>query len=448
MKIITLLLTIFCYACTSFSQNDNYKKSIDSLLYYLESENAFSGKVTIQKFDKIIYTGNFNKLSNGTERYKIGSVTKVFTAILIQQLIDEGQLALGTPLDKYFPTIQYAEQITISNLLSHTSGIFSVTDWDDYYSTRTQYFSRQDIINLVNQHKPEFKPSADCSYSNTNYILLGYIVEEITKKSYTQNIKDRIADKMGLSDTYCETSGGVFPAREQSYKYNGENWIKDIDSDPSLPFAAGGMVSTSEDLCEMMYHLSYRNAVSDTSLLVMKKIRGKNIGHGLFKAPFYEKEGWGHTGRIDEFCSFALHIPQDSILFAITANGMNMKLNDLIIGILSEYYGKNYNHPAFPKSNVEKPHTEIFTGDYKAKLIGLITVARFNISEAGQNYLFLSETKNTKESEKGLLHRRGAFEFYSPDSGGLLLFKTNKKGKVKRIDLKQGKMTIKCKKIS
>jgi len=447
MKIITLLLAIFCIVGCGYAQNNNYKISIDSLLNYLESENAFYGKVTIQKFDKIIYTGNFNKLSNGTARYKIGSVTKVFTAIVIQQLIDEGQLSLSTTLNNYFPTIKYAEQITISNLLSHTSGIYSVTDWDDYYSTRTHYFSRQAIINLVIQHKPKFKPGTDCSYSNTNYILLGFIIEEITNKSYAQNIKDRIADKMGLSDTYCETSGATFPAREQSYKYNGENWIKDTDSDPSLPFAAGAMVSTTEDLCQMMYHLAYRNAVSDSSLKVMKNIRGKNIGHGLFKAPFYEKAGWGHTGRIDEFGSFVLHIPEDSILFAITANGMNMKLNDLIIGVLSEYYGKKYVYPTFPKSTVDNPHTEIFTGDYKAKLFGLITVARFNISQAGHNYLFLSETKNNKESEMGLLQRRGVYEFYSPDSGGELIFKTNKKGKVTGIDLKQGKMTIKCKKI-
>ena len=448
MRQIILVIAVFCSVCDVYSQNSNYKISIDSVLNYLNSENAFSGRVTIQKYDKVIYVGNYNMLTNNTDRYKIGSVTKVFTAIIIHQLIDEGRLNLKNTLDTYFPTIKYAEQITISNLLSHTSGIYSVTDWDDYYTTRTQYFSRQDIVNLLYQHNPEFKPNKDCSYSNTNYILLGFIIEDITGKPFAQNIKERISNKMNLPNTYCETSGTTFPLREQSYKFNGETWIKDTDSDPSLPFAAGAMVSTSEDLCRMMYYLAYKNLITDSSLAMMKNIRGKNIGHGLFKAPFYEKAGWGHTGRIDEFRSFVLYIPEDSLLLSITSNGLSIKLNEVIIGILSNYYGRKYSYPTFTKSKVETPSTEIFTGTYKAKLAGLITVARFQISLAGHNYLFLSEAKNNKEAEKGLLERRGEFVFYSADSGGKMIFKTNKKGKVTGIDMEQGKMTIKCKKIN
>jgi D-alanyl-D-alanine carboxypeptidase len=448
MSKLILSIAIICSFLNGYSQNNNYKSGIDSLLNYLESENYFLGMVTIQKYDKVIYTGNFNLKSNGSNRYKIGSVTKVFTAIITHQLIDEGKLNLSTTLDKYFPTIKYAELITISNLLSHTSGIFNVTDWDDYYSKRTQYFSRQDIVNLVSEHKCEFKPNTDCSYSNTNYILLGYIIEDITGKSYSDNVKERISDKIGLSNTYCETSGSKFPLREQSYKYNGETWIQDTDSDPSLPFAAGSIVSTTEDLCKMMYYLAYKNVLSDSSLAVMKKIRGKNIGHGLFKVPFYEKEGWGHTGRIDEFRSLVLHIPKDSLFLSITSNGLNLKLNEVIIGILSTYYGRKYSYPTFTNSKVEIPSTNIFIGTYKAKLAGLITVARFQITQAGRNYLFLSEANNNKEVEKGLLVRQGELVFYSPDSGGLLTFKMNKKGKITGIKMKQGKFTISCKKIN
>lgn len=104
IKKIFLAIAVFCSVCDGHSQNKDFKTSIDSLLTYLKSENAFSGDVTLQKYNQVIYSGNFNKFSNGTERYKVGSVTKVFTAIITYQLIEEGKLSLETTLDKFFPT--------------------------------------------------------------------------------------------------------------------------------------------------------------------------------------------------------------------------------------------------------------------------------------------------------------------------------------------------------
>jgi len=162
MKRLLFLTAILLFSIAGFTQNSNYKTSIDSLLNFLKTENLFSGRVSIQKTDKIIYTGNFDKFHNNIVKYKIGSVTKVFTALLVYQLIDEGKLQLNSTLDKYFPTIKNANTITIENLLSHTSGIYSVTDWDGYYGARKQQLTRQDIADLVNKNKPAFKPNADC----------------------------------------------------------------------------------------------------------------------------------------------------------------------------------------------------------------------------------------------------------------------------------------------
>lgn len=443
---LSLLFFIFSFT-TIRAQNPHFKASIDSFLTYLHQQNAFSGRITLQKFDKEIYSGDYSLFSTNTKAYKIGSVTKVFTAIIIYQLIEENKLSAETKLSKFFPGIPNAEQISIANLLSHTSGIYNVTSAEAYYSTRNKAFSRNDVLALVNSHSPAFKPNADQSYSNTNYILLGYIIEDVTGKPYEKNVEERFQQKMKLGGTYCETSGKNYPPRESSYLFNGEEWKEDVDSDPSLPFAAGAMVSSSEDLCSMMFQLAYKNCLSDSSFSMMKRLKGKRMGHGLFKAPFFDKTGWGHNGRIDEFRSFVLYFPEDSLILGLTANAMRVDLNEVVLGVLSCYYGKRTPYPVIPKAVSVNPPTRVFTGVYKAKVFRFITVARLQISEAGKDHLYMSQALGKHESEKGLLVRKSEYVFYSEQAGGDLKFKLNRKGKVKGFIIQQGKLKIRCKKM-
>jgi D-alanyl-D-alanine carboxypeptidase len=423
------------------------KQKLDSILDYYSSENLFSGMVLIQKYDHVLYIGNYNWFSDDNIQYKIGSVTKVFTAIIIYQLIEEGKLALTTTLDRFFPDVKHSSGITIDNMLSHTSGIYSVTDWEGYYASRSRNFNRQDVLNLIYSYKPSFKPGKDCSYSNSNYILLGYVIEDITGKSYAQNVEERISGKLGMKSTYCETSTHRQPPGVHSYKFNGESWIQDVDSDPGFPGAAGAIISTTEDLGKMMYGLFNQELISDSSLAVMKKLVSRSVGHGLFKAPFYNRTGWGHTGRIDEYRSFAGYFPGDSLILTVTSNGMNTNLNDLIIAVLSAYYGHSYKYPEPFGKTVETPSLNLFTGLYKARLFGFIPVGKLEITLAGRNFLFMNEYHQGQESEKALLERKDEYVFYSRDARNSLTFITNSQGKIKGIIMKQGPVKIKCRKL-
>lgn len=447
MKQLLSFIIVVCISISLVAQSTGTNAQIDSLLNYLRKNNAFSGAVTIQKGNTVMYAGDFNKFTNGTAKYRVGSVSKMYTALIIYQLFDEKKLNLNNSIETYFPQIKYAGQITIANLLSHTSGIFNITEMKNYYSTRSNRFSRAKVLSIINENKPAFKPNSDCYYSNTNYILLGYIIEDITGKTYAQNLQERISIPFNLKNTFSEDSFSNRQLREQSYKFNGETWKRDTDSDPSMPFAAGAVVSTATEMCEMINHLFNKEIISDSSLSVMKKLKNKNTGHGIFKAPFYEKEGWGHTGRIDEFRAYAGYFPGDSVSIAITTNGLNMKLNDIIKGVLSIYYGRNYSFPEFFYSNIEQPPAEHFVGNYEAKALGLITLGKFRIIPAGKNYLFMTESRDSTESETQLLERRDAFTFYARDIAGELQFWENGSGKVAGIKMKQGKTTIKCRRV-
>ena len=450
MRKIYLLLILNIFGFVS-AQNSDYKKSIDSLLTHFQANNAFSGSVMLQKDGETVYKGEFNKFANGSEKYRIGSITKIFTAIITFQLIEEGKLSLDTKLNEYFPDIKNSELITIGNMMNHTSGIYNYLEWEDYYNQKNKTYTRADLLKIIQQGKPDFKPEKDCSYSNSNYTLLGFIIEDITKKNYAENVKIRIIDKIGLQNTYCETSQSEYSKRNNSYKFDGENWSKESDTHPSFTFSAGNMVSTTEDLSKMLSELFKGNLVSKKSLEQMEKTNSKAFGYGFQKTPFYGKTGFGHTGRIDEFRSCAAYLTEDNFSIVILTNGTNVKLNEMVVAVASKYYQKKYKAPDFTTyQSKTAPPLEIYNGIYKAKLAGLITLGQFEITQAGKNHLFIgmyNDGEKEKENRKALLKRRGENDFYSFETGAELQFLLDNKGKVTGIKLTQGKQSINCKKV-
>lgn len=427
------------------SQNTDHKASIDSLLSYLQEKNAFSGMVLLQKDGETVYSGNFNKFPGSSDKYRMGSVTKIFTAIMIFQLAEEGKISLGSKLDLFFPDIKNAGNITIGNMLNHTSGIYDYLQWEDYYSKKKQALSKDGLLKLISLGKPDFKPGEDSSYSNSNYILLGYIIESITGKSFEENIKQRIILRLDLKNTYYETSENQYSQRNASYLYDGEQWLKENDTHPSLTLSAGAVVSTTEDMARLMHALFTGKLVSRDALAQMEKGNAKALGYGLQLTPFYKKMGYGHTGRVDEFRTFAGYFPEDRLSVAILSNGSTMKLNTIAIGVLSAYHHKKYTYPEFPLYESKmSPAVDKFAGVYHAKLAGVITVARFQVSKAGKNHLFLSMYHNGKEGEKRLLVRKNESTFYSSENEAEFNFTLNKKGEVKGAKLIQGRQSISC----
>lgn len=310
IKQLLLLLSFSAFSQIIYAQSSDYKNSIDSVMSYFSKENSFLSNIEMKKGNDIIYSYSSNSFEPKDGQYRIGSITKTFTSIIIFQLIEEQKLTLETTLSKFYPKIKNAENITIENLLSHTTGIYNITSWENYYSTRNQNFSKEQVLNIIYNGQPDFKPSKDCSYSNSNYILLGYIIEDITSKNFALNVKERITNKIDLQQTFVAENESYIK-NEKSYLYNGKTWVEDISSHPSLPSSAGAIVSTVSDLNKLLYNLFNGNLVSEKSLSIMQSLKSKSIGHGLFKLPFYDKIGWGHTGSIDEFKSATAYFPAD-----------------------------------------------------------------------------------------------------------------------------------------
>lgn len=381
MKKSLILLLITVFTATSVAQQFD-KEKLDRYFQTLEKNDKFMGSVAISENGKIIYT-NFLGYSdvetktkpNETTKYRIGSISKSFTSALILKAMEENKLSLDTKISKYFPNIKNADQITISNLLNHRSGIHNFTDNQDYLSWNTQKKSEADLIKLIQDGGSDFDPNTKADYSNSNYVLLSFILEKVYKKPYGEILTDKIIKPLGLKNTFC--GGKINVKNNEANSYHFENgWIKETETDMSIPLGAGAIVSTPSDLLQFADALFRGKIISENSLKLMQIIK-ENYGYGLFQMPFGDKKAFGHTGGIDGFRSNYGYFPVEKVGFALTSNGSNFKNNDIAIALLSAAFNQAYDIPTFNMIDLKTEELDQYLGTYSSTEIPLkITITK------------------------------------------------------------------------
>ena len=378
-----LFFLVVLLSVATFAQNFN-KVKVDSLFQVLETNDKFMGSVAVSENGKIIYTNAIgkddianNKKATISTKYRIGSISKMFTSVLIFKAIEEKKLSLNQTIEGYFPSVENATSITIGNLLNHRSGIYNFTSAPDYDSYSAQPKTRKEMIAIIAKGKSVFEPNSKGDYSNSNYVLLSYILEERYKQPYSVLVQTKIAKPLGLKNTYF--GGKINTANNESYSYNyTDKWDKAMETDMSIPMGAGGMVSTPSDLTYFIEALFGGKLISAASLEQMKTIQDK-YGMGIFQVPFYDKIGYGHTGGIDGFRSALSYFPESKLSVAITSNGMNYGNNDIVIAILSSYYNRKFEIPTFITLDLKTADLDPYLGIYASATFPLaITVTKDN----------------------------------------------------------------------
>ncbi len=325
------------------------------------------GSLSIMSGGEEVYSNSFgyanaeeNVKASGKTKYRIGSISKTFTATLIMQLIDEGKLSLDTKLSEFFPQIPNAETITIEQLLRHRSGLYNFTNAPDYEEWMVNPKTENDLIELFVANGVIFEPGAKNEYSNTNYVLLGFILEKLEKKPMAEILKQRIVEPAGLTDTYY--GGKIGSMENEAFSYSrGDGWIPEKETDMSIPHGAGAIVSTPKDINLFLRKLFTSDLVSKESLEKMKTMTD-GYGIGMFVIPFNDHTSYGHTGGIDGFRSMASYFPEEDLAVAYTSNAAVYAPNSIMIGVLSIYFGNEYTMPVFLK--VSKEVLESYGGTY------------------------------------------------------------------------------------
>lgn len=369
-QLLTLTTAFLMIFNMSFAQKTFDKDKLDQFFSLIEKNNKGMGSISIFKEGKEVYTKSigFADVEHGLKAdnetvYRIGSISKTFTATMIMQLVERGQLKLEDKLSKFYPNVPNAEKITIDNLLRHRSGIFNFTSAEDYEKWMLEPFSREELLKKVESYESVFEPNSKASYSNSNYVLLSMILEKIEGKSFKALLKSKITTPKRLIKSY--QGGKINYKGNEALSYTRlENWDKMPETDMSIPLGAGAIVSTPTDLNTFFTALFTNKIIQEKQLSEMKKIVD-GYGAGLFQFPFGEKKAFGHTGGIDGFQSMASYFPKEKVAIAYISNGVVMPVNDIMIGALSIYFGEAYELPVFePAFEVKSEDLDQYLGVY------------------------------------------------------------------------------------
>jgi CubicO group peptidase (beta-lactamase class C family) len=264
------------------------------------------------------------------------------------------------------------------DLLHHRTGIVDYINGDTITGKNIYRFhSKEEMIQKITNYKPLFEPGTKHEYSNSNYNLLGYILETLTKKSYAENLQTRIVKKANLINTYFPSEKiNTASGESYSYTYNGTQWEKIPEWENSIAYSAGAIISTPADLTRFMYALFEGKLIKESSLKQMKEIKD-GYGKALVQFPFGERRFYGHTGGIESFRAVVGYYPTEKLGISLIVNGDNFNRNDIMIGILSIYYKLPFPFPTFTK--VDPAILANYTGTYGSKDLPLkITITEKN----------------------------------------------------------------------
>ena len=184
----------------------------------LEENDKFRGSVAVSKNGELVYTRSVGYCDMASEakatsnsRYRIGSISKTFTTVLVFKAVAAGKLTLDQTLDDFFPQVPNAANITIKQMLGNRSGIHNFTDDPLYMTYMTQPKTEDEMVEIIVKAGSDFEPDSKFQYSNSNFVLLTYILEKSMGKPYAELVQENIAEPLGLSDTYV---GGKIGAKD------------------------------------------------------------------------------------------------------------------------------------------------------------------------------------------------------------------------------------------
>ena len=276
------------------------------------------------------------KKANKKTKYRIGSISKTFTAACIMQLVDEGRIKLDQKLAVFYPDLPNADKISIEQLLRHRSGLHNFVDDADYSDYLKEEQSRESHMKRFMAKGVDFEPGEKYSYSNTNYVLLAFICEDLDGIPFDEILKKRITKPLKLKSTQHTGAYNLKNKEAFSYYWSGE-WQAERQTHGSVSIGAGSLISAVSDLNRFFYALENGKLVSALAYERMKTMV-EGYGLGLFPIPWKEDVGYGHTGGIDGFQSVLAYFPEHKVYVAFCGNGIKLARNEIVLTAVGMYF--------------------------------------------------------------------------------------------------------------
>jgi D-alanyl-D-alanine carboxypeptidase len=322
-------------------------KIIDAVCNTLNSDQIIGAQVSIR--DSLNEEWNIsmgatdlkqdNDLGN-KHILRIGSVTKIYTATLILKFIESGYLQLDEKISKYYPDYENVKNITIENLLNHSSGIVDVFALPSIFISASnfpdKYWDPNSLVEVCLNKKLEFSPGSKHVYSNTNYLILGLIAEKVSGENIGKLFSDYLLKPLELNNTflvpYMDTPSRLVNGYVHHFALSLKEWYTNEPENTAwstIGFSAGAGASNSSDLSAFTHYLFNGHIISPESLALMTDFHGDK-GLGLFKIKVNDHYYWGHEGEITGFESVTAYDPVEKIIISICYNTTPSNPHDLL----------------------------------------------------------------------------------------------------------------------
>ena len=289
---------------------------------------SFAGTVLVARGTDVVLSKGYGAANLEWEipntpatKFRLGSVTKQFTAASILLLEERGKLTLDDPVKKHVPDAPAAwDKITIFNLLTHTSGIPNFTSLPEYASTKLQNTPVAKTIAIVRDKPLDFAPGERMSYSNSGYLVLGHVIELVSGGSYEKFVTDNIFTPLGMKDSGYDSNTRIIARRASGYMPSPSGPINAGYVHMSIPHAAGALYSTTEDLLRWEQGLFGGKVISPASLAKMTTPFKSDYALGVVVATASGRRVVQHGGGIDGFNTFLAYYPDSKVTVAVLAN--------------------------------------------------------------------------------------------------------------------------------
>lgn len=292
------------------------------------SGGKFMGSVLVARGNDVLLDKGYgsanlewNIPNSPNTKFRLGSVTKQFTAAAILLLEERGKLKTDDPVKKYMPDAPAAwDKITIFHLLTHTSGIPNFTGFPDYRSQEPFATTPEKLVARFRDKPLDFQPGEKWSYSNSGYVLLGYLLEKISGESYPKFVQDNIFGPLGMKDSGYDSNSAIIAHRASGYAPGKDGPVNAGFIHMSIPFSAGALYSTTEDLLRWEQGLFGGKVLSAASLAKMTTPFKDDYALGVGVRTIHGHKVIDHGGGIEGFNTFLAYYPEDKLTVAALAN--------------------------------------------------------------------------------------------------------------------------------
>jgi CubicO group peptidase (beta-lactamase class C family) len=379
---------VFVLACvTALAQATDsaaVKERLGEVAKSYTAGNAFMGTVLVAEGDRILLDQGYGmadlewNIPNAPEvKFRLGSLTKQFTATLVLLLQQDGKLHIEDPVGKYLPDAPKSwEKITLVNLLGHTSGIPNFTNDKEFGAWGMSKHTTAEEIAFFRDKPLEFEPGSKFAYSNSNYEVLGAVIEKVSGEKYGDLLHKRIFQPLGMQDTGLDTDELILPKRAQGYSPGKDGLVHARSESMTVPWAAGSIYSTTGDLLRWERALFGGKVLNDASLTAMTTAGKGDYGLGVGVVQQSGVKVIQHGGGIEGFNTQLAYVPDRKLTVVVLSNVNGSAPGSMGAQLLDVAMGKSVILASERKPvPITKEELQKFTGVYDLSSAFALTVA-------------------------------------------------------------------------